>query len=103
METLFAQDAGTTTTATQGGGLMPIVMMVAIFAVFYFLLIRPQQKRQKELQRQIQSIKKGDEVVTAGGVKGKVIETKQDAIIVESEQTKLEIMKAYVAQVISKS
>jgi len=86
----------------QGGGLVTIIMMVAIFAVFYFLLIRPQQKRQKELQKQIQQLKNGDEVVTTGGIKGKIVEVKEDVIIVDSEGTKVAVLKPYVAQVLRK-
>ena len=96
MEFLLAQQAAP---QGQGNGLITIIMMVAIFAVFYFLLIRPQQKRQKELQKQIQSVKNGDEVVTTGGIKGRVLEVKEDVVIVESEGTKVAILKPYIAQI----
>ena len=55
-------------------GYMSIVFMVLIFVVFYFLLIRPQQKRQKEHKSMVEALAKGDEVVTAGGIAGKIIE-----------------------------
>ncbi len=55
-----------------GGGLSLIIMMVAIFAIMYFLMIRPQQKKQKELQRFRNELKKGDKVVTIGGIYGTV-------------------------------
>lgn len=102
MEILFAQDAGQTAPQGSLGNFTTIIMMVAIFAVFYFLLIRPQQKRQKELQRQIQEIKNGDDIITAGGIKGKVVETKQDSVIVLTQETKVEILKPYIAQVLKK-
>lgn len=57
-----------------GGGLSLIIMMVAIFAIMYFLMIRPQQKKQKELQRFRNELKKGDKVVTIGGIYGTVEE-----------------------------
>lgn len=95
MEFLLAQQAP----QGQGNGLITIIMMVAIFAVFYFLLIRPQQKRQKELQKQIQGVKNGDEIVSTGGIKGRVLEVKDDVVIVESEGTKVAILKPYIAQI----
>jgi len=65
----YAQAAGAT---TPGGDLMAFLPMVAIFVVFYFLLIRPQQKRAKETKAMLAALQKGDEVVTAGGIVGKV-------------------------------
>ena len=59
--------------AAQGdGGMGMILMLVAMFAIFYFFMIRPQQKKQKEIQNFRKSIKKGQEVVTAGGIYGVV-------------------------------
>lgn len=58
---------------TGGSGLSSIIMLVLFAVVFYFLLIRPQSKRQKEHKQMIQAIEKGDEVVTSGGILGKVI------------------------------
>jgi preprotein translocase subunit YajC len=55
-----------------GGDLMAFLPMVAIFVVFYFLLIRPQQKRAKETKSMLAALQKGDEVITAGGIVGKV-------------------------------
>ena len=61
-------------TTGAGGSWQLIVMMVAIFAIMYFLMIRPQQKKQKELQKFRNSIQKGDKVVTIGGIYGSVDE-----------------------------
>ncbi len=55
-----------------GGSMMPLVFLVVMFVIFYFLLIRPQQKRQKELRSMIDALSKGDEVVTTGGLVGRV-------------------------------
>ena len=55
-----------------GGNMMPLVFLVVMFVIFYFLLIRPQQKRQKELRAMIDALNKGDEVVTTGGLVGRV-------------------------------
>ena len=58
--------------AAQGGGMSFILMMVAIFAIMYFFLIRPQQKRQKEIQNFQNSLAEGTEVITGGGIYGTV-------------------------------
>ena len=57
-------------------------MMILIFVVFYFFMIRPQTKRQKELQKQRESMKKGDKVVTAGGIYGEIKEVQDTAFII---------------------
>ena len=87
--------------AGQGGGLMAFVPLVAIAVIFYFLLIRPQQKQAKEHQRMVNELKRGDRVLTQGGlygtvhaVKGKVIELKI------SEETKVLVGKSFVTQVL---
>ena len=64
----FAQATG----STPGGDLMAFLPMVAIIVVFYFLLIRPQQKRSKETKAMLSALQKGDEVVTAGGIVGRI-------------------------------
>jgi len=68
--------------AQQGGrpGYEGIIMLVIMFAIFYFLLIRPQQKRAKQHKQLIESLKVGDQVVTAGGIHGKVVGI-QDAVV----------------------
>ena len=57
---------------TGGAGMMNIVFMVAIFAVFYFFLIRPQAKKQKDQTKFVDQMEKGDEVITASGIVGKI-------------------------------
>ena len=59
------------------------IMMILIFVVFYFFMIRPQTKKQKELQAQREAMKKGDKVVTAGGIYGIIKEVQDNAFIVE--------------------
>lgn len=58
------------------------IMMILIFVVFYFFMIRPQTKKQKELQKQRDAMKKGDKVVTAGGIYGEVKEVLENAFII---------------------
>lgn len=66
-----------------GGGSSMLIMMVLIFAVMYFLMIRPQQKRQKELNKFRSELKKGDKVVTAGGIYGTVKDVKDGYVSLE--------------------
>jgi preprotein translocase subunit YajC len=73
---LFAPPPG----GTGGGSFMgPIFMYGAIFAIFYFILIRPQQKQRKAHEEMIKTLKKGDNIVTAGGVIGEVVHIKESA------------------------
>ncbi|OIP82684.1 MAG: preprotein translocase subunit YajC [Porphyromonadaceae bacterium CG2_30_38_12] len=60
-----------------------ILMMVLIFVVFYFFMIRPQQKRQKDIKKQREAMKAGDNVVTSGGIYGKVKDIKETTILIE--------------------
>ena len=66
-----------------GGGMNMLFMMVAIIAVFYFFMIRPQQKKQKDLQKAREAMKIGDKVVTAGGIHGRIKEIGETWILVE--------------------
>lgn len=58
------------------------IMMIMIFVVFYFFMIRPQTKKQKELQAQRDALKKGDKVVTAGGIYGEIKDVKENAVLI---------------------
>lgn len=64
-----------------GGAAMNIIFIVAIVAIFYFFMIRPQAKRQKEIKKFREALKPGDQVITAGGIYGKIKEVKDDSII----------------------
>lgn len=71
-------------TATQGGGMGQfLIMMVLIFGVMYFFMIRPQQKRQKELNNFRNALQKGDKVITAGGIYGTIKEIKEHYVLVD--------------------
>jgi preprotein translocase subunit YajC len=96
----YAQAAGAAGQSGTAGAIVSLLPLVLIFAVFYFLMIRPQQKRVKALQESVQSVKKGDTVVTAGGLIGKV--TKVDETEVELElgpQVKVRAVKHTLAEV----
>ncbi|MBD5355965.1 MAG: preprotein translocase subunit YajC [Bacteroides sp.] len=81
----------------QGGGLSGIIMIVAMIAIFYFFMIRPQSKKQKEIKKARDAMQKGDKVVTAGGIHGKIREIHEDTIIVEiSPEVSVKVDKASV-------
>lgn len=67
----------------QGGGWSMWIMLALIFVVMWFFMIRPQRKQQKELQNFRDSLKKGDKVVTIGGIYGTVTEIKEDSVLIE--------------------
>jgi preprotein translocase subunit YajC len=67
----------------QGGGWQMWIMLALIFVVMWFFMIRPQRKQQKELQNFRDSLKKGDKVVTIGGIYGTVAEIKEDSVLIE--------------------
>jgi preprotein translocase subunit YajC len=74
-----------------------IIMMVVMFAVFYFLLIRPQQKKAKLHQNMLGGLKKGDEVVTAGGLVGKITGVSDKVLTLEvSEKVRVRVVKSQV-------
>jgi preprotein translocase subunit YajC len=78
-----------------GGALLP---MLLIFGVFYLLLIRPQQKKQRQLQAQIADLKAGDKIVTTGGIIGTITAVKDTSFLVRSaEKSILEIARSAVA------
>lgn len=84
----------------EGGGFdwTIIVFLVLIFAVFYFLLIRPQRKRQKQQQQLMEALKRGDKVITAGGIYGVVESVSEDSIIIKVESgATMRVSKSSVA------
>lgn len=80
----------------EGGGSGPfLIMMVLMIVVFYFFMIRPQMKKSKEQKNFREGLKKGDRIVTIGGIHGKVLEVKETTLIIETEgQGKLKIEKS---------
>ena len=82
------------------GGFGFLIPMLLVFGVFYLLLIRPQQKKQRQLQAQIADLKAGDKIVTTGGVIGTITAVKDTSFMVRSaEKTILEIARSAVAGV----
>lgn len=82
---------------------MTFLPMIGIFVIFYFLLIRPQQKRAKEQRTMLGGLQKGDEVVTAGGVVGKIAElTDQYASVEIAPNVKVNVQRHSIAQLLPK-
>lgn len=78
------------------------IQMVAIFAIFYFLLIRPQRKEQDKHRQMLEALKKGDEVITAGGIIGQVVHADQDRVTIKTaETTRLVIERARISKVVA--
>ena len=68
-----------------GGSWTPIIFLVLLFAIFYFLLIRPQRKRQKEHQQLVEELKRGDRVITAGGIYGQIESLTEESAVLKVE------------------
>ena len=95
---VFAQATGTPGTGDFIGMILPLV---AIMVVFWFLLIRPQQRRMKEHQAQVAAVKKGDRVVTGGGLIGKVTKVGDSEVEVELAQgVRVQVVKSTLSQVV---
>jgi len=93
----YAQDAA------QPGGLMSFLPLIIIFAVFYFLLIRQQMKRDKEHKNLVAALAKGDEVVTNGGLLGKIVELSDAFVTVEiADNVRVKLQRQAVASVMPK-
>ena len=103
LNTILAQAAapatGTTAQPQQPAwlGFAPMILLVV---VFYFVLIRPQQKRAKSLAALVNSLKAGDKVVTGAGIIGTVISVKDKTVMLRSADTKLEVTKASVTEIL---
>ncbi len=89
--------------AQQPSMLASFIPLILIFLIFYFLLIRPQQKKQKEHKILLDSIQRGDEILSSGGILGKVIKVDNDKLTVEiSKGVNVTIIRSTVADVIKK-
>jgi preprotein translocase subunit YajC len=95
-QSLFGGDAS---------GIMQFAPLILIFVVFYFLLIRPQQQRQKQTKSMLQALRRGDRVVTAGGIIGtvaKVINDNEVAVDI-AENTRVRVVRSTITQVLAKT
>lgn len=86
-----------------GGDITSFLPIIGMIAIFYFFFIRPQQKKQKKTKRFLEEVKKGDQVVTVGGIHGKVVEISDTTILVDVDRgTKLLIEKSSISLEASK-
>ncbi len=84
--------------AHQPNPIASFVPIILIFVVFYFLLIRPQQKRAKQHKEMIQNLKKGDEIITSGGLYGKIVGITDEFLTIEvAENVKVKVARSYVS------
>lgn len=94
--------------AAAGGGaaaFTSFVPLILIFAIMYFLMIRPQQKKMKEHKAMVEALRRGDQVLTAGGIVGKVSHVNEDGtVLVEiADNVKVKVVKATITQVMNKT
>lgn len=83
-----------------------LIMLLLIFGIMYFLLIRPQQKKMKEHQAMLEGLRRGDQIITQGGVVGKIVKVKDDANEVEVEIAKgvnVRVVKSTITTVMNKT
>ena len=110
LNVIFAQATASVQTGAQGGTPgspvqtlfgNPIVFFVLIFVMMYFVMIRPQQKRAKEQRKMLETIKSGDDIVTGAGIVGTVISVKDKTVTLRSGDSKMEVTKASVTEIIA--
>lgn len=88
------------TTPPSGGGLMQFAPILFIFVIFYFLLIAPMRKKQKHTQEMLSKLKKGDEVVTGGGIFGRIaaLDEERGFVVLQiSDNTKIKVLRSAIA------
>ena len=99
----YAQTAGTAADAGMMGNLTTFLPLVLMFVVMYFLMIRPQQKRAKEQKSMMDALARGDEVITAGGILGKVAKVNDAYVTVEiAANTEIVVQKSAITTLLPK-
>lgn len=86
---------------TGGGMAVFLVQMLAIFAIFYFLIIRPKVQQEKKHRERLEQIKRGDKIVTSGGIVGEVVHIKDNQLTVKSGESRLVVQRERVADILS--
>jgi len=87
-----------------GGMLTTLIMFGLIFFIFYFMILRPQQKRQKERQKLLSELKKGDKIITAGGIHGKIVAIEDRTVLIEiDDNVKVKLEKGSIGTVLGES
>lgn len=99
----FITNASAQSAGQQGGGGSFLLMMVVFFVIFYLFLIRPQTKQAKEHKQMVEALAKGDEVVTNGGMLGKIMEVGDNFVLLEvTKGTEIKVQKHAVSAVMPK-
>ncbi|HOX92055.1 MAG TPA: preprotein translocase subunit YajC [Spirochaetales bacterium] len=94
------QDVATKAPSATGSMLSTVIMFGAVFLIFYFMIIRPQNKKQKAMQKMLAAVKKGDAVITIGGIHGVVQSVKERSVVVKvDDSTRIEFSKSAIASV----
>ncbi len=98
ISTAYAMGEAGATGAPAGGGFTAFIPLILMFVIFYFLLIRPQQKKAKEHQNMINNLKKGDRIITSGGIHGTITSLGDTTLSLEiAENVKIKINRGNVA------
>ena len=102
---MFASPAYAQAAGGISGGLGSFVPLILIFAIMYFLMIRPQQKKMKEHRAMVSALRKGDQIVTAGGLIGKVTRVKEDneVEVQLAEGVKVRVVQSTITNVLNKT
>ena len=97
---IFLADAATTPEANPASSWISIIMLVVFIGIMYFFMIRPQKKQQKAEAKMRSELQIGDEIITIGGIYGRVVSLKDDSIVIESsgDRSKLQVTRTAVAQ-----
>ena len=96
----FAQEEAASGSGGTGEVLSSFIPLILIFLIFYFFIIRPQQKKVKQHRDMISSVKKGDKVVTSGGVSGTVKKVADEVFTIEiAEKVEIKVKKSYITEV----
>ena len=100
---MFIQNAYAQEAAPPGGGMAQLVILVGLFAIMWFFMIAPQRKRMKEHRAMVMALKKGDEVMTGGGMMGRIVALDEQAIDLEiAKNTVVRFHRNFVTQVLPK-
>ena len=100
----YAMGTGGAGGGTSGGGFGAFVPLIIIFAIFYFLLIRPQQKKAKQHKQLLSALKKGDRVVSSGGLHGLITGLSDDVVTMEiSPKVRVKVSRASIAGVLRRA
>ena len=98
-----AQAANGASSVLSGEGLMGMLPIILMFGLLYFLMIRPQMKRAKEHRKMVETLSKNDEVVTSGGLLGKIVDVEESFITVEiAEGVRVKVQKTAVTSLVPK-